>query len=159
MQRLTPAPDPAILRPVARVRVLYADTDKMGIVYHGTYLRFLEHGRVELMRAAGMPYTTMEAGGHALPVTDIAVSYGAPARYDDVITVRAALTFVSRTRVFFGYRVVVEPGDREGLEAPLEVLVAQSRHCCVRVPDGRATRLPDPVYEVLRSCYTPDEGA
>ena len=57
-----------VMQCVSRSRVLYADTDKMGIVYHATYLRYLELGRVELLRAAGLSYARMEADGFEMKV-------------------------------------------------------------------------------------------
>lgn len=146
--------DGSRLRPVARARVLYADTDRMGIVYHASYLRYLELARVELIRAAGLPYVELEARGLALPLTEIAVRYVAPALYDDVMTVHIALSRLSRVRVCFRYRIVVEAGDRLALDEDVEILTAETRHACVRVATGRPDRLPDEVYDVLHSCYT-----
>ena len=135
--------------------MLYADTDKMGIVYHASYLRYMELGRVEFIRASGMPYTEMEKLGLALPLTDIAVQYLAPARYDDVLSIEVGLSLLTRVRVHFDYRFVVEGREDAHGESPLQILTAQSRHACVRVADGRPERLPAEVYEVLGSCYTP----
>jgi acyl-CoA thioester hydrolase len=142
------------LRPVARVRVLYADTDKMGIAYHAAYLRYMELGRVELIRGAGLPYTAMESQGLALPLTDIAVRYSSPALYDDRMTIGIALSLVTRVRVHFDYRIVVAAGDRDGLREDVEILTAQTRHACVRVETGKPERMPAAVYELLKACYT-----
>lgn len=151
----TDPPRPRELRPIARARVLYADTDRMGIVYHASYLRYLELARVELIRGAGLPYTELEALGLALPLTDICVRYVAPALYDDIMTVHIGLTRLTRVRVEFDYRIVVAPGDRHGLEHDVEILTGQTRHACVRVSTGRPERLPREVYDLLHSCYTP----
>jgi acyl-CoA thioester hydrolase len=150
MPRLVVAPACA-LREVARVRVLYADTDRMGVVYHGTYLRILEHGRVELLRAAGLVYAELEDDGYVLPVTDVAASYVAPARYDDVVSIRVGVALLTATRVHFAYRLTVEPGARRGLVRPIEILLAQTRHCCLRLDTSRPTRLPDRVHHALAS--------
>ena len=64
-----PAPD---LRLAVRQRVIYADTDQMGFVYHGTYPRFLEAARVEFMRGLGHTYARVEAKGLGMPLTDLA---------------------------------------------------------------------------------------
>ncbi|HLT36417.1 MAG TPA: thioesterase family protein, partial [Enhygromyxa sp.] len=56
------------LRRTAQIRVIYADTDRMGVVYHATYLRFLEHARVEFIRGLGFAYADMERMGFGLPV-------------------------------------------------------------------------------------------
>ncbi len=142
------------LRPVARVRVLYADTDKMGIAYHAAYLRYMELGRVELIRSAGLPYTTMESQGLALPLTDIAVRYTSPALYDDRMTIHIGLSLVTRVRVHFDYRIVVAAGDRQDLAHDVEILTAQTRHACVRRETGRPERMPAPVYELLKACQS-----
>lgn len=148
----TPEIDASALRRVAQARILYADTDKMGIVYHAAYFRYLELARVELLRGAGLPYTEMEAEGLALPLTEIGVSFSSPGLYDDRISVHAGLSLVTRVRVHFQYRVLVEPGDRAGLAAgaePVELLRAETRHCCVRRDTTRPERLPQRVYECL----------
>jgi acyl-CoA thioester hydrolase len=137
---------------MARVRVLYADTDQLGIVYHASYLRYMELGRVELIRGAGLPYTRMESQGLALPLTEINVRYRSPALYDDQMTICVGLGLVSRVRVHFDYRIVVAAGDREGLAADVEILTAQTRHACVARETGRPARMPAAVYDVLRSC-------
>ena len=151
---LCPPIDLDRLEPVAQARVLYADTDKMGITYHASYLRYMELGRVEFIRNSGMPYARMEEQGLALPLTDVAVRYRSPARYDDKMTVYVGLSLLTRIRVHFDYRFVVAAGDREGLTQDVEILTAHTRHVCVRLQNGSPQRLPPAVYEVLRSCYT-----
>jgi acyl-CoA thioester hydrolase len=148
----TPIIDEPLLRCVATARILYADTDKMGIVYHASYFRYLELSRVELVRGAGLPYTVMEGAGLALPLVEIGVSFSSPGLYDDRISVYAGLSLVTRVRVHFQYVVRVEPGDREGRPAeagPVELLRAETRHCCVRRDTGRPARLPALMYERL----------
>ncbi|MEM7152243.1 MAG: thioesterase family protein [Myxococcota bacterium] len=145
----TPEIDVDTLRRVAQARILYADTDKMGIVYHASYFRYLELSRVELIREAGLPYTVMEDEGLALPLVEIGVRFAAPGLYDDLISVYATLSLVTRVRVHFQYRVMVEAGDREGLSEPVELLRAETRHCCVRRDTGRPERLPVVMYERL----------
>lgn len=155
MTPLLPALDTSSLQPACRVRVLYADTDKFGIVYHANYLRYLELARVEFIRAAGLPYTELEAVGLGLPLTDMAAQYRAPALYDDQMTIKIGISVLTRVRIFFDYQVVVAAGDRAGLDEELTLLFAQTRHACVRREDGRPDRLPVAVYERLRSCYKP----
>ncbi len=156
MPKLAPlCPDPdAELQPVATPRVLYADTDKMGIVYHASYLRYLEMARVEFIRQTGVPYTELEDEGLALPVSDLAVRYHASGRYDDRMTLEVGLSLVTGVRVHFDYRVRVLAGDRRSLDRDLTLLVAQTRHACVRVEDGRPQPLPDRVFDLLRERVT-----
>jgi len=78
-----------------RVRVRYAETDQMGVVYHANYLIWFEVGRVELMREMGVPYRMLEEEGALIPVVEVTARYMASARYDDVLIVR---TFVAGLR-------------------------------------------------------------
>ena len=145
---------PSVLAPVTTARVLYADTDKMGIVYHASYLRYLEMARVEFIRQTGVPCTELEDEGLALPLSDLAVRYLAPGRYDDQMTLEVGLSMVTPVRVHFDYRVRVLAGDRRGLDRDLDLLLAQTRHACVRVDDGRPQVLPDRVFDVLHERVT-----
>lgn len=151
--RLCPEPV-AEMTPVATPRVLYADTDKMGIVYHASYLRYLEMARVEFIRKLGMPYTELEDLGFALPLSELAVRYQTPGLYDDRMTVEVGLSLVTRVRLHFEYRVRVLAGDRRGLARDVDLLVAQTRHACVRAQDGRPQRLPEAFYDLLRQRVT-----
>lgn len=136
-------------QPVARFRILYADTDKMGIAYHAAFLRYMELGRVELLRSLGVPYTDLERFGLALPLSDLAVRYRVPARYDDEISIYVGLVLVTRVRVHFQYRFVIEPGGRPDVDERLILLVAETRHACVRVADAKPERMPPPFFERL----------
>ena len=71
-----------------QVRVLYADTDAMGIVYNGTYIAWLEKGRTEWLRQAGYSYKKIEEMGLLLPVSHIDIEYRHPAHYDDLLTIK-----------------------------------------------------------------------
>jgi acyl-CoA thioester hydrolase len=73
------------------LRVRYAETDKMGVVYHAHYLVWFEIGRTEYCRAAGIPYRRMEEEGIFIPVTAAECTYRRPARYDDTVTIRTRL--------------------------------------------------------------------
>ena len=108
MRRLAQPPPRAGMGLAAQVRVIYGDTDRMGIVYHGTYLRYMEHARVEFMRRLGMVYAKMERRGFGLPVVDLGVSYLAPARYDDVVSAYVGVQRLGMARLDFAYELVVE---------------------------------------------------
>ena len=122
------------------IRVIYGDTDQMGVVYYANYLRFFEAGRNEFIRAHGMRYRDFEERfGLMLPVAEASVSYRAPARYDDLVTVETALTEVRRASARFGYRIL-----REG-----EVLATgHTVHACVDL-EGRIRRMPPELLERL----------
>jgi acyl-CoA thioester hydrolase len=143
----------------AKVRVLFADTDAMGVVYHASYLRYLELARVELCRRAGLSIPTFEPRGLGLPLIELAVRYRAPARYDDLMAIHVAISLLTPMRLHFDYVVTVEPGDGattrgEAVSARHELLWAQTRHACIRLSDGRPTRLPTDVVATLTPCVT-----
>jgi acyl-CoA thioester hydrolase len=87
------------------VRVRYAETDRMGVVYHGRYFLYFEQGRTEAMRALGMPYRTLEERGYALTVVDCGAKFKAGAKYDDVLTIATRPSAAGRVRVRFDYEV------------------------------------------------------
>ena len=90
----------------ARVRVRYAETDQMGVVYHANYLVWFEVGRVEFIRQLGLDYKSMEQDGALIAVAEVTARYKAPARYDDELIVRTSLAGVRGPIVRFRYAVV-----------------------------------------------------
>jgi acyl-CoA thioester hydrolase len=95
-----------------KLRVRYAETDKMGVVYHSNFLIWFEVGRVELLRQLGFQYSEMEKHYNChLPVVDLRIRYKAPAQYDDEIVVRTGLKRMSASLLHFSYEIFRE-GDR-----------------------------------------------
>jgi acyl-CoA thioester hydrolase len=94
------------------IRVRYAETDKMGVVYHSNFIVWFEVGRVEMLRQLGFRYRDLEREDDChIAVADVRVRYKAPARYDDEITIRTRLKNVRDSLLQFGYEVVrVEDG-------------------------------------------------
>jgi len=74
-----------------QIRVRYAETDQMNVVYYGNYAQYFEVGRVEAIRQLGLSYKDIEAGGVIMPVVEFTAKYLRPARYDDLLTVRTIL--------------------------------------------------------------------
>jgi len=92
-----------------RLRVRYAETDKMGVVYHSNFVIWFEVGRVELLRQLGFQYSDMEAEDNChIPVVDLRVRYKAPAQYDDEIVVRTRIKNVRSSLLHFSYEVFRE---------------------------------------------------
>jgi acyl-CoA thioester hydrolase len=90
-----------------RLRVRYAETDQMGVVYHANYFIWLEVGRVELLRQLGFSYRDMEQNDQCfIAVVDARCRYKAPARYDDEVIVRTRLKNVRESLMHFGYELV-----------------------------------------------------
>jgi len=93
-------------RSSSRIRVRYAETDQMGVVYYANYFVWFEVGRTDLLRDAGWTYRDMEVDGFALPVIEAQCSYRESAKYDDEIEVRTSGAMMSPIRVQFTYEVV-----------------------------------------------------
>ena len=86
-------------------RVIYGDTDQMGVVYYANYLRLFEIGRNEWIRASGMPYGRFEEQGMMLPVADVQCSYKRSARYDDELEIDCWAQGLGKASISFGYRI------------------------------------------------------
>lgn len=92
-----------------RLRVRYAETDRMGVVYHSNFVIWFEVGRVELLRQLGFEYSQMERQDHChIPVVDLRVRYKVPAQYDDEIVVRTELKNVRNSLLHFSYEIFRE---------------------------------------------------
>ena len=119
----------------ARLRVRYAETDQMGVVYHANYLVWMEVGRVEYCRAAGGRYRDLEKAGILLAVVEVNCRYYAPARYDDEVIVRTQIEEANPRMVRFGYELLAAEDSRR-------LASGYTRHIfCGR--DFRATKLPE----------------
>ena len=106
--------EPAVAE--TRVRVRYAETDQMGVVYHANYLVWFEVGRVEFIRQMGLDYKSMEQDeGALIAVVEATARYKAPARYDDELIVRTTLAGVRGSIVRFRY-AIVRPAFKNGEE-------------------------------------------
>jgi acyl-CoA thioester hydrolase len=128
-----------------RLRVIYGDTDQMGVVYYANYLRYFEAGRNEYIRAKGLRYRDFEERfGLRLPVAEAGVSYKQPARYDDLLDVEITIAEVRRASARFEYRLL-----REGTL----LATGHTVHACVDL-EGKLRRMP----EELASRLTDGEG-
>jgi acyl-CoA thioester hydrolase len=119
-----------------RVRVAYADTDQMAVVYHANYLVWFERGRTEAMRDLGVPYATLEARGLLLPVVEATIRYREPARYDDLLVVTTEVAALGAARITFRYGI-----RRDEADAP--VLVTGTTEHAFVTREGRVTRVPE----------------
>ncbi len=122
------------------IRVIYGDTDQMGVAYYANYLRWFESGRNEFIRARGLTYREVEERFRLmLPVTEAHVAYQAPARYDDLVVVETSLAEVRRASARFAYRIV-----RGGAL----LATGHTVHACVDL-DGRVQRMPPELLQRL----------
>ena len=125
-----------------QVRVRYAETDQMGVVYHGNYAQYFEMGRVEWLRNLGVSYKWMEENGIMLPVVSLTINYKKPARYDDELTV--VTIFKSQTSVKIEFDYEIYNTNKDLLTTGNSVLVF------VDMKTGRPTAPPAYVNEKLK---------
>lgn len=124
------------------VRVRYAETDQMGVAYHGDYFAWFEVGRTDLLRQFGLTYRDLEGQDVRLPVIETHVHYRKPALYDDVLEIRTRLVEMSGARLTFEYDVH-RCGDGETLAQ------AMTAHAAVDAK-GRPRRLPEDLRRRLQ---------
>ena len=103
------------------VRVRYAETDQMGVVYHGNYAQYFEMGRVEWLRNLGVSYKWMEDNGVMLPVVSLEMNYKKPAKYDDLLRIKTLLKSQTSVKIEFDYEIYNE--DNQLLTTGYSMLV------------------------------------
>ena len=136
-------------RSVSTLRVRYAETDQMGVVYHAHYLVWCEIGRTDFLRALGRTYAQLERDGVYLAVTDAHVRYLASARYDEEIRIETWIERVQSRAVTFGYEIHrTAPAPAARLAVATTTLVAIDSQ-------GTPTRLPADVLQALRDATMP----
>jgi acyl-CoA thioester hydrolase len=126
-----------------RVRVRYAETDQMGVVYHANHFVWFEIGRVELLRQLGFSYKDMEQHDNCyIAVVDARCRYKAPARYDDEIVVRTWLKNIRESVIHFGYELLRTDDQTVLAEGETTHIVADAQM--------RKTVLPEKYMKVFR---------
>jgi acyl-CoA thioester hydrolase len=124
------------------VRVRYAETDKMGVVYYANYFVWFEVGRCDLLRGCGSTYRELETAGVTLPVIEAHCTYRQPARYDDELAVRTRGTLCSPARIAFDYEIT-RPADGA------RIAEGRTVHAAIHA-NGKPGRVPP----LLRACLT-----
>ena len=122
------------------VRVIFGDTDQMGIVYYANYYRYFEAARAGLLRAHGHSHLEMLGWGVALPVVESHCKYRSPAHYEDLLAVEVTIGKVRGASVRFVYRIMRE-----------ETLLVEGYtvHACVHPDTGRPRRIPPELLAIL----------
>jgi acyl-CoA thioester hydrolase len=146
----------AELPEVARVRVIYGDTDQMGMVYYGNYLRYFEIARNEYLRKAGVNYRRFEeTHGLMLPVVKASVEYHQSARYDDELAISATVEVTGAASACFWYEIrrvggPAEAASADAADAPRDrpLVSGSTVHACVSRA-GKVVRLPPALREAL----------
>ncbi|SFS56905.1 acyl-CoA thioester hydrolase [Zhouia amylolytica] len=123
------------------IRVRYAETDQMGVVYHGNYAQYLELGRVEWLRNLGVSYRSMEESGIMLPVISLQMSYKKSAKYDDLLTIKTRLKKTPSVKIEFDYEIW---NEKEEL-----LLEGNTVLAFINMETNRPTRCPDYILEQL----------
>jgi len=125
----------------SRIRVRYAETDQMGVAWHGNVFAWFEIGRGDLLRELGTTYRALEEQGVRLPVIEAGASYVRPLLYDDIVEVRTRLSAHSGARLAFDYEL-----HRDGTDGPL--VTGFTAHAAID-GSGRARRLPTALRRLL----------
>jgi acyl-CoA thioester hydrolase len=124
-----------------RLRVRYAETDQMGVVYYANYLVWMEVGRVEFCRSSGIPYKDIEADGFLLAVLEVNCQYAAPARYDDELIVLTTLGDANARMPRFDYEI------KDAVTGQLRAAGSTTHVWCG--PDFRPRKLPEKYWPVF----------
>jgi acyl-CoA thioester hydrolase len=122
-------------------RVIYGDTDKMGIAYYGNYLRWFEIGRTEMIRSWGLPYKSLEDKGIFLPVSEAFCKFLAPAQYDDILVIRTTLDTELKAGMKFDYEVYNQNDEKL-------LTTGYTKHAFMD-PQGRVVRPPKFLRELI----------
>jgi len=128
---------------VTTYRVIYGDTDQMGVVYYANYLRWFEKGRSEFLRQIGLPYSSIEQQGFHFPVIEVNCRYANSARYDENLEIATELTALSRASLSFTYRISRESNN--------DLLATGSTtHACINHA-GKVARIPARLLDALKA--------
>jgi acyl-CoA thioester hydrolase len=130
-----------MLQHTTQIRVRYAETDQMGVVYHANYVIWMEVGRVEAMRSAGLVYAEMEKEGVKVAVLGVEVDYRAAARYDDLINVTTRVVEVQSRKMRIEYEI---HRDSDGLL----LATGATRHLFIN-QDLKPVRCPEKYFQLF----------
>lgn len=123
-------------------RVTFYETDGMQVVHHANYLRFMEEARVEYFRAGGLELNDLMEEGIVFPIVEVSVKYHKPARYDDILVVKAYLRRLDRARFDFDYEIINEKtGDLLITGNTVNTYTDRKTGRIVRLPKERLEKL------------------
>ena len=118
----------------------------MGVAHHSRHVAWMEVGRVELMRAAGISYAQLEKDGVSLPLVNLELRYRAAVRFDDLVEIETCVENCTRVRVGFTYRLT-------RVEDQLLLATGRTDHAAVGL-DLRPVRLPEPLRQIMAGSKT-----
>ncbi len=125
------------------IRVRYAETDQMGVVYHGNYAQYFEIARTEWLRSLGVAYKYMEKNGIILPVVSLNCNFKKPAFYDDVLTVKTTVKKLPVVKIEFDYEITNQ--HNELLSTASTALAFISRN------SGKPVHCPEYILEKIKN--------
>jgi acyl-CoA thioester hydrolase len=143
LARSPTTPVPVKLTNRTSYRVIYGDTDQMGVVYYANYLRWFERGRSEFLRQIGLPYSTVEHGGIHFPVVEVTCRYAESARYDQLVWIETELAGLGRASLSFAYRVRREPDNAI-------LATGMTKHASVDSA-GQIVRIPKTLLDAIKN--------
>ena len=130
------------MKNIAKVRVTYAETDAMAVVYHTNYIKWFEYGRAELLRAIGVVYADLAKQDFHLPLTEVHCYYLAPARYDQILLVETEIEYIRRASIKFLSTIWDEKKETIYVEG-------YTVHACTN-GQGKVVRLPLDAVERIK---------
>ena len=132
---------PVGLKKITSYRVIYGDTDQMGVVYYANYLRWFEKGRSEFLRQIGLPYSMIEQQGFHFPVVEVSCHYKQSARYDELVQIETELFECGRASLAFKYDI------RRAIDGST-IATGMTKHACTDL-SGRIIRMPKILLDAL----------
>jgi len=126
-----------------RIRVRYAETDQMGVVYHGNYFVWFETARVEMLDTLGWPYIELEKAGYRLPVIECSATFQRPAHFDDRLCIHCLISERPGLRIKVAYKVYREE----------ELLAEGFTHHVFIDAQGRPAKPPSAFLAVARQHF------
>ncbi len=135
-----------MIRGHCRIRVRYSETDAMSVAHHSRHVAWMEVGRVELMRAAGLSYAQLERDGVSLPLVGLELRYRAAARFEDLVEIETSAESCTYVRVAFSYRLF-------RVEDQLLLATGRTEHAAVD-RTLRPVRLPQALRQMLSADKT-----
>jgi acyl-CoA thioester hydrolase len=132
-----------VIHSISKIRVRYAETDRMDVVYHSNYLIWFETARILMLDEIGMPYSEIEARGLFLPVLTVSAEYKSPARFDDQLEIHLFMKMKPRARIRFDYEV------RRGDEL---LAIGHSSHGFMD-RSGKGQRPPEDLVKLMEAAW------
>lgn len=140
------------------INIRYAETDKMGIVYHANYLLYFEDARTDFLKNIGVPYEEIETAGYLSPVFNVEINYGTPLHYGEAAVVRTRVIVNRPTKTVYAYEVFKEGQD---MDHDKPCCTGKSTHCLVEAETFKPVsikKVMPHLYERYSEILEPEEA-